>query len=107
MIQSAKRLSLVLLFAVFGFVSLVLADNVSQLLCRHLFVCVHASACPIDVCEGDARLNAMRLAVWVGPAIVFGTSAFMFGGRHRSLAAWLVLLTALMIAHAVVMTAAR
>jgi len=107
MIRSAKRLSVVLLFAVLGFVSLVVADNVSQLLCTQLFGCGRASACPIDVCEGGARLNALRLAVWVGPAIVFGSSAFVFGGRRRSLAAWLILLAALMMAHALVMTAAR
>jgi hypothetical protein len=83
------------------------ADKVSQLLCTRLFGCGRASACPIGVCEGDARLNALRLTVWVGLAIVFGTSAFVFGRRHRPPTAWLVLLATLMIVHALAMTAVR
>jgi hypothetical protein len=102
-----KRVGLSLVFGLLGFVSLVVADTVSQLLCAYLSGCSRASACPIDVCEGDARLNALRLAVWVGPAVVFGASAFVFAGRQRPLAAWLVLLAALVVAHALVMTAAR
>jgi hypothetical protein len=102
-----KRIGFSLAFGLLGFVSLVVADTVSQLLCAYLPGCGRASACPIDVCEGDARLNALRLAVWVGPAVVFGASAFVFAGRQRPLAAWLVLLTALVVAHALVMTAAR
>jgi hypothetical protein len=107
MIHRVKRFGAVLLFALFGFVSLLVADKVGQLLCAHLFGCGRASACPIDVCEGDARLNALRLAVWVGPAVVFGASAFVFAGRQRPLAAWAVLLATLMAAHAVIMAAAR
>jgi hypothetical protein len=107
MIRRAKRVGAGLVFALLGFISLVVADKVGQLLCARLFSCGRASACPIDVCEGDARLNALRLAVWVGPAVVFGTSAFVFGGRQRPLAAWVVLLVALVVAHALIMTAAR
>jgi hypothetical protein len=107
MIQRVKRLGAGLVFALFGFVSLVVADKVGELLCAHLFACRRASACPIDVCEGDARLNALRLAVWVGPAVVFGASAFVFAGRPRPLAAWMALLATLVVAHVLVMTAAR
>jgi hypothetical protein len=102
-----KRIGFSLVFGLLGFVSLVVADTVCQLLCAYLSGCGRARACAIDVCEGDARLNALRLAVWVGPAVVFGASAFVFAGRQRPLAAWLVLLAALVVAHALVMTAAR
>jgi hypothetical protein len=107
MIRGGRRAGAVVLFALFGFVSLVVADTVSQLLCAYPASCGRAIACPIDVCEGDARLNALRLAVWVGPVVVFGASAFVFAGQRRPLAAWLVLLAGLMGAHALVMTATR
>lgn len=106
MIRKGRRVGAVVLFALLGFVSLVVVDTVRQLLCAYLAGCGRAIACPIDVCEGDVRLNALRLAVWVGPVVVFGSSAFVFAGRRRPLGAWLMLLAALMVAHALVMTAA-
>lgn len=63
--------------------------------------------CPIDVCGGDARLDTLRLAVWVGPVVVFGVIAFAFGGRRQSLPAWLGLLAALVVAHSVITAALR
>lgn len=72
----------------------------SQLLCAHLFGCSRKSACPINVCEGDARLSALRLAVCGGPAVVFEVCAFVLAGRQRPLVAWLLLLAALVVAHA-------
>jgi hypothetical protein len=108
MIRRVKRVGTGLMFALFGFVSLIVADKVGQLLCAHLGDCRRASdACPIDVCEGDVRLNLLRIAVWMGPAVVFGTSVFMFGGQQRPLTAWLTLLATLVVAHAVIMIAAR
>lgn len=107
MIRRVKRVGAGLVFALLGFVSLAIADQVDQWLCARIGGCGRLSDCPIDVCAGDARLTALRIAVWVGPAIVFGTCAFSFGGRQRSLLAWLVLLTVLVVAHAMVMIAAR
>ena len=107
MIHQAKRLAIGMVFALLGVASLVVADVVSQWLCARVFVCAAALNCPIDVCAGDERLNVQRLAVWVGPAVVFGASAFAFGGRRRSLPAWLGLLAALVIAHPLMMVAAR
>lgn len=107
MIRRVKRLVAGLTFAGLGFVSLVVADLASQWLCARIFSCETALNCPIDVCEGDAQLTIARLAVWIGPAIVFGTSAIAFSGRRRSLPAWLGLLAALMAAHALIMAAFR
>lgn len=107
MIRRVTRLVAGLTFAVMGFVSLVVADVASQWLCTRVFACDAALNCPIDVCEGDARLTFLRLAVWLGPAIVFGASAIAFSGRRRSLPAWLGLLAALMAAHSLIMAAFR
>lgn len=107
MISLGKRLAVGMLFALLGFFSLVMSDVVSQWLCARLFVCATASYCPIDVCEGDARLDMLRLAIWVGPSIVFGVSALAFSGRRRSLPAWLGLLAVLAIVHPLIMVAAR
>lgn len=107
MIRRVKRLAIGLVFALLGFASLVVTDLASQWLCARLLTCAAALNCPIDVCEGDARLTILRLAVWVGPAIVFGVSAFVFSGRERSLPAWLGLLTALVAAHTLIMVASR
>jgi hypothetical protein len=105
-IRLVKRVAAGLLFAPLGFVSLVMADRLGQWLCAHVVGCRQAvNPCPIDVCAGDARLNMLRVVVWIGPAVVFGTSAFLFSGRQRPLGAWLVLLTALVIAHTLIMTA--
>lgn len=107
MIRRIKRIGVGMAFALLGFVSLAVADQVGLWLCAHLIGCGHVSACPIDVCDGDARLNMLRLLVWFGPAFVFGASAFIFGGRQRSIAAWLLLLAVLVLAHAMIMAAAR
>lgn len=107
MIPPVKRVAAGLVFALLGFVSLIVADQVGQWLCAHVIGCAQMGSCPIDVCDADARLNMLRILVWFGPAVVFGSSAFLFGGRQRSLAAWLALLTALVVAHALIMTVAR
>ncbi|WP_208280506.1 hypothetical protein [Massilia oculi] len=107
MIRQANRLAIGIAFALVGAASLVVADAVSQWLCVRIFSCAAAGYCPIDVCEGDARLDTLRLAVWVGPAVVFGVIAFAFGGRRRSLPAWLGLLAALVVAHSLIIAAFR
>jgi len=107
MIHQANRLAIGMVFALLGVASLLVADVVSQWLCARFFVCVAAIYCPIDVCEGDERLNILRLAVWLGPSVVFAASAFVFGGRRRSLPAWLGLLAVLVVAHSLIMVASR
>ena len=105
--QMIRRLAASMLFALLGLVSLLIADVASQWLCARLITCPKAINCPIDVCEGDAHLNIMRLAIWIGPSIVFGISALAFSGQRRSLPAWLGLLAALVVAHSLIMTASR
>jgi len=106
-IRQANRLAITMVFALLGGASLVVADVVSQWLCARVFACAAGAYCPIDVCEGDARLDLLRLAVWIGPAVVFGASAFAFSGRRRSLPAWLGLLTALVVVRSLIMVAFR
>lgn len=107
MIRQVRRLAIGMAFALLGFASLVMADLASQWLCARLLTCAAEAHCPIDVCEGDARQTMLRLAVWGGPAIVFGGSAFVFSSRRRSLTAWLGLLVALVAAHSLIMVATR
>jgi hypothetical protein len=97
-----------LVFALLGFVSLVVAVQVTTWLCSHILDnCIQAAApCPIDVCEPDTRQYIIRIAVYFGPAIVFGGSAFLFSHRPRRIHAWLLLLAALVAVHVLVMTAA-
>lgn len=102
-----KRLATVIVFSLLGLISLVIGDVVSQWLCARLFACGAAIECPIDVCEGDVHLTVLRLAVWIGPAVVFGISAFLFSGRRRSRYAWMGLLASLMVAHSLIMVASR
>lgn len=107
MIRRITRVTPVLIFGMLGLISLVVADKVNQCLCAHIINCTQAAVpCPIDVCAGDARLNMLRMAVWCGPTVVFGVSAFLFGRRSRPLHAWLALLATLVVAHAVIMAAA-
>lgn len=105
MTSRVKRGGAVLVFALMGFVSLVVADRAGRILCAHGIACAAPGNCALDVCEGDARLNMLRIAIWFGPAIVFGSSAFFFGGRRRPLAAWMMLLVGLMVSHAMIMVA--
>lgn len=105
MIRQANRLAIGMVFALLGGASLVVADVLSEWLCARVFACAATAYCPIDVCEGDARLDMLRLGVWIGPAVVFGVSAFAFGGRRRSLLAWMGLLTALVVVHCLIMVA--
>jgi len=107
MIRRVKRLVIGVVFAPLGFASIVVADLVSQWLCARFLSCAGALNCPIDVCEGDASLNMLRLAIWLSPPVVFGVSALAFSGRPRSLPAWLGLLAALVIAHSLIMVASR
>lgn len=107
MISRSTRLAVGIAFALLGAASLVMADLVSGWLCERVFSCASPFYCPIDVCEGDARSDTLRLAVWVGPVVVFGVIAFAFGGRRRSLSAWLGLLAALVVAHSLIMVAFR
>ena len=103
-----RRFGPPLLFALFGFVSLVVADSRREWLCLHLLNgCVEASgSCPIDVCIPNARQSLLRIGVYFGPAVVFGMSAFLFARRPRPVQAWLALLAGLVVLHAFVMTAA-
>jgi peptidoglycan/LPS O-acetylase OafA/YrhL len=103
-----RRTGASLIFALLGFVSLVVADQARQWLCAHLLGgCVQtAGSCPIDVCVPDTRQSVLRIAVYFGPAVVFGVSAFLFGRRPRRVHAWLALLAGLVVAHALIMAVA-
>ena len=107
MTGGGKRLAVGMAFALLGVAGLGVADMVSQWLCARVFACAASSYAPIDACEGDARLDMLRFAVWVGPAAAFGAGAFLFGGRRRSLPAWLGFLIALVAAHPSIMAGIR
>lgn len=92
-----------LIFALLGLVSLAVSDQVDQWLCAHVIQCARHGDCPIDICIGDWKLNMLRTAIWIGPPVIFGASGFVFGGRQRSMGAWLLLLTTLVISHALIM----
>lgn len=99
-----KRISATLLFGLFGFPSLLLADRAREWLCLHIAgACrVPDHVCPIDVCTPDTAKSIALAGFYFGPAIVFAISAALFSRRRHPLVAWLVLLAALMTAHSVI-----
>ncbi|AYB63567.1 hypothetical protein C2124_20740 (plasmid) [Ralstonia solanacearum] len=95
------------MFAVFGFLSLLVADGVHAWLCAHIahFCRPHAGPCPgIDTCSQGVWASALLGAIYLGPAVVFAVSAFLFSARRRPLLAWVALLVGLTVLHALIMT---
>ncbi|MDB0544215.1 hypothetical protein LBW62_23485 [Ralstonia solanacearum] len=102
-----RRVGIALLFAVFGFLSLLVADAVHTWLCAHIanFCRPPTGPCPgIDTCSQGVWGSALLGVIYLGPAVVFATSAFLFNARRRPLLAWAALLVGLTVLHALIMT---
>ncbi|CBJ40212.1 membrane protein of unknown function (plasmid) [Ralstonia solanacearum CMR15] len=94
------------MFAVFGLLSLLVADSVHTWLCAHIanFCRPYTGPCPgIDTCWQGVWESALLGAIYLGPAVAFAAAAFLFSARRRSLRAWTVLLVGLTVLHALIM----
>lgn len=103
-----RRVGIALVFALLGFVSLLLVDDLLTWLCAHVpGLCGRYSGqCPgIDVCTPDALKSVLLACVYFGPAVAFAATALLFSRRPRTWLAWLALPFVLFAAHAVVMFA--
>jgi hypothetical protein len=97
-----RRLYAAALFALLGFVSLLLGGLLITWACEHFGgVCSRTgSACPIDNCTPHGLHNLALGAFYFGPAIAFALAAFIFGRRPRAAPAWLLLGVCLVVLHA-------
>lgn len=103
-----RRAGIALMFALLGFVSLLLVDDLLTWLCAHVSgVCrPYSGPCPgIDVCTPDALKSVLLTFIYFGPAVAFATIGFLFSRRPRPWSSWLALPSVLFAAHAVVMFA--
>lgn len=102
-----RRLGAAILFAILGFASfLIVVNSLLEWVCgRFKSYCpINTGQCPgIDVCIESFWHAAFVFAVWLGPALVFATTAFIFSKRRRPFGAWITLAIGLAVAHSMVM----
>jgi hypothetical protein len=102
-----RRAGWTLVFVFLGFASLPLVDDLHHWLCTHIagFCRRYAGPCPgLDFCSTELFKGALIIAIYLGPALAFGLSAFVFSRRSRPVLSWLFLSVSLITAHALVMT---
>jgi hypothetical protein len=100
-----KRIGIAALFVLFGFLSLGVADALYKLACSHFGFCTtYSGSCPgIDVCIPRGWDHVRLVAIYVGPAIIFGITGFIFSRQPRAVLMWVALLAGLVVAHSAVM----
>ena len=101
-----RRTGIVVAFAVLGFASLLLGDELRTWMCAYFGgLCNQvAGPCPgIDVCTPGALRTIQITAFFFGPSIAFAVIAYLFSRRPRTGVAWIGLAVGLVAAHLAVL----